>query len=317
MTNKMEIERVPLNKNWKDILELQYAKPTFKSNLEGKVTVYPIEYPSWDSYLEWVLKLKPVEGSRLSSIEARGEYWYGPDAGSWEETVNLGRYGWYKKADKFKKMVGPLVEKISNLIPRDEYFFDMEGVDFDVAKVIIGEPEQWLQHTTVLSPGKGRKIFKIITTISGNCHLSAEQLEWRGTAAMALAECLEIAGFGTEIVRACVDRSQEENYCYLGLTTVKRADETLDLPRLAFAIAHPASFRRLDFRIIESIPGLCESSCGWGGYGRAVDLPKEIIGGSDVIAIGYDDNIDQIDSQESAFNWVLAQLKAQGVDVDV
>ena len=55
---------------------------------------------------------------------------------------------------------------------------------------------------------------------------------------------------------------------------IKDYNETLDLQRLSFPIAHPSMFRRFGFRVTESVEGL--KSTNWPyGYGRSIETDQE------------------------------------------
>ena len=98
---------------------------------------------------------------------------------------------------------------------------------------------------------------------------------------------------------------KRDNYQLMTIE-LKQAGQPLDLDRLSFALAHPASLRRLTFAAYESFPYGSDS-----GYGQ----PKEYSTGADVyIGCSMHGQPKWIDT-EAATEWIFKQLKDQGVSI--
>tara|TARA_R110002020_G_scaffold133429_4_gene297773 strand:+ start:173 stop:994 length:822 start_codon:yes stop_codon:yes gene_type:complete len=95
-------------------------------------------------------------------------------------------------------------------------------------------------------------IVKIYADIGATANTEGSAMIRKGSAIVALIDQIEQSGQRVELI-AC-QRTDTKGYGYDEqriFITVKRADEVLDLDRIAFALAHPSMLRRVCFRIME------------------------------------------------------------------
>jgi hypothetical protein len=111
-------------------------------------------------------------------------------------------------------------------------------------------------------------IVKIYADVGATSSTEASAMIRKGSAIVALIDQIEQSGQRVELI-AC-QRTNTRGYEYDEqriFITVKRADEVLDLDRIAFALAHPSMLRRVCFRIMEFTYSGYVS-----GYGRVEDF---------------------------------------------
>jgi hypothetical protein len=140
-----------------------------------------------------------------------------------------------------------LPEGVQGLVQTIRY--DVAGDDVNVGRYLDGEPECMANYETEL--GHGNRCVVVSINGSMSADISADLIENRGAAVCALIDCLESAGYRTEV------------HVYTGVrqvnvpvvnVCVKQAQDRLDLTRLAYCLAHPSFLRRQVFRFLETFP---------------------------------------------------------------
>jgi len=263
-------------------------------------------YWHFRSYPEFLAECKSTHGSSHTNEDS----WTG--GASYPQAVQLAQTGWPEGTAKVKKFSGELIEEIKSQIVRDEIVYDVEGVDFDLPRVLEGEPEAWIKFEENHTVGNtGRKIIKLVFNGAANCNVSSSEMIAKGAAAAALIELLELAGHRVEVILS-YGVYENGNYFFPRIT-IKEPDQFLDIDKLAFTLAHPAAFRRLYFSFAESRPDDLPDKMGVGsGYGSTTNmLDKDrgdiYIPGGD---LGFDEN-----ELKKAENWILKNLSSQGVQI--
>lgn len=268
-----------------------------------------ITFQTWGEYLTQC-ELPPADGAAQSSIRENSS-WAG--GGTYESTMNLARFGWHEGERDILAIARTLESAVLPGIVREDWNYEVEGVTFDVARYLEGEPEHWvkIEESEQDNP---QKHVKIVYNTAASCGVSAETITARGAAVAALVECLEFSGKRVELWSA---QGIDENYRqpdrggFEVLVKVKAYDQPLDLARVAFALSHPGMLRRLGFRMIEQErPDLTHMSYGYPGE----------------VATSEDDNlyIGEMMYGEGDWNspayvkhWLLATLAAQGVTLNL
>lgn len=170
----------------------------------------------------------------------------------WGGTLALaGSNGWPDGSKKVKKLADSFISSVGSKMILPEFSPAVTGEFFDVASVLSGEPECWLERSESEQEITGAgKIYSLVADMCCSSTVDASALELRGAALIAIAQLLELAGHQTEIT-AFVDGIR---YGCDGLRvriTVKHAGQPFDIDRLALLLAHPAGFRRIGFRLLE------------------------------------------------------------------
>lgn len=218
------------------------------------------EFQSWHEFVEcatdeslYAWKTKMRASHEADSENKRGQLigtkmpWHG--TATWDECVRMAtRTGW----PEGRKM---LEESLAIVRPRPEPFRSIEmsvaGAFPMVPNYCAGDPE-----CMVIDPGAdmrhSRPIIRIDFNNWTNAYVKPEDMMLRGAAVVSLAETLERHGYSTEL--RIVGNSRAGNTDFRYSIVFKKAGEPLDLDRAAFAIAHPATMRRLCFAILEQHP---------------------------------------------------------------
>lgn len=137
--------------------------------------------------------------------------------------------------------------------------YDVTGAYLDVAEYCAGEPEHWIQPPSEAE----QPIIRIGVSTGRSASVSAEACMNRGAAVLSAINALELDGFRCELW--AVDCDGCHNGLHINRTLIKAADAGWSPHSVAFAIAHPAYSRRLNFRKMECHSVLNRETNG--GYG--------------------------------------------------
>jgi hypothetical protein len=211
------------------------------------------EFDSWWSFAACAsdLRLRQWHEYNCASHESGDRYggrsWHGTS--TFDEAVDMAlRRGWPEGRELLR-------ESIVAVRPKPKVY---ESLEFEVAGAFpcvplycAGDP-QWM----VSDPGANFRMAKPIVRIDYNNWVHAgvdvKSMMLRGAAIVSLADTLERQGFSVEL--RIIGNSKQiygGRKVFRYSIVYKRAGEPLDLDRAAFAIAHPASMRRLAFAILE------------------------------------------------------------------
>jgi hypothetical protein len=207
---------------------------------------------------ELIATLKAIDAN-----PAMSEYSCRRAANSWSgrmsltQAIHCTEFGW---------MEAPSVHSVTipdsaGLIPDTDYNYEVTGEILDIASYLTGVPEHWLQSTPVERPMGN--VIRLAVEIGGLHNVTAQQLENRGQAIIALIHSLELAGYSIElnIVRAFT--SGRSGLMYRVLIPVKAAGEALDMMRLQFMIGNAAFYRKCLFGLTEHLQGSMGKQDTW------------------------------------------------------
>lgn len=228
-------------------------------------------------------------------------------------TVKLATQGWPEGAAQCAAVATRLGDVASSRITQPEPFYDVTGLDLDVAEYLSGRPECWLDARETYSPASG-SVVKIVVSVGVSWAISNEQMIRRGIAIAAATSALEAAGRSVELwVALAVASKPGAKPVALARVCVKRAGQPLDLGVVSFASAHPAMLRRLGFAWLDhcteqGVKGVASRN----GYGYPADPPAEYLG--DVLAPSITSGVTPDDDEILA--WVAEVLASQGIETD-
>jgi hypothetical protein len=277
-------------------------------------------FESWGDFVNFSATRKPASciGSHIPASRKTGDDGY-MDRAKWTgtrdfaEAQKLAIEGWPEGASQVKALAEALLNKVTTLIERQQIQYDVTGNDFDISLVNEGIPECWYRfETDEVQSGAGTKIIRFTFNCCASAGVSAEVLIARGSAAAALVEALEYAGFRVEITLydSVGYNNRKSQLC--SKIPVKEANQPLDRDRLAFTLAHPSVLRRLCFGAWEGHEEFMQHEFR-SGYGNVIDITKEEQG--DVHISSAHLNSVQWSNPESAVEWILEELKRQGVNL--
>ena len=188
----------------------------------------------------------------------------------WDGAWKLARRGWpdgLKKLKAKRDLLQLPAQSDQDYAPRP-YYSDA-GDEVELGRFLEGEPECWQDWQPEVVPTFG-KVARIVVNCAASAGVSADEFFERGAAACVLADALETLGIRCEIW-ALPKCSEKRGHTFEAWVPVKRADESLELDRVAFMLAHPAFMRRMGFRLLEQL-----SASDFRPFQSGYGMPKEI-----------------------------------------
>lgn len=227
---------------------------------------------------------------------------------TFQEAVDLSA-GWTEGADRIEKVRVSISGKGKNL-RREVVQREVGPGTISMGHYLQGHPQPMtvIRDRNAIGRGHGR-IVRVYVNIAASRNIKTSVIERRGAAILALVDALQRAGRRVEVtVVQCVTNG---SYGLEQHVTVKRAEARLNLPSLAFALAHPSMLRRLCFAADENI-GKEEfmRRCGivYGFPADMIDRPK------DAIYLGQMGGGErQWKTDDAAAAWVTSEAAKQGV----
>ena len=241
----------------------------------------------WDSMGAFVQQMKqPAVGHpACNGSEQNNPSWSG--SSNYQQAIDWAEKGWLEGLERIKAMTGALKklegDKADRHIPR----FCESGDEVDIGRFVSGEPENMIDFDVVQVPAAGR-VVKLVVNISASCGVSADAMFRRGAAAVMLADLIEQSGLRSEIVVVSGGTRSGQGPDGVDFrVTVKRADQPLELDRVAFMLASPAAFRRLMFRAYEQLTTEeFNKHIGW-AYTTPMNIKVEGEGNIEVDSLQY------------------------------
>lgn len=253
------------------------------------------------------------------------EYWTREDKSffgcSMKEALTLARTGWNEGAER----VAPLLDKVRTERPTARRItrYDVAGTYPVVPRYLAGNPLAMRRHE--ISRTNKQPIITLVCSASAPWTVSTEVFNSIACAAAAVTDRLEDAGFRVEIItgrressdgQGTVEATGENNalgYRSEVFFRAKAADETPNLARLAFALAHPGIFRRILFAVTEMHPDYDKSMQSVQGYAIALAAVKDRPAGTYVLpALAHLQKVSKEGDPLKIFDEVISTLKAQG-----
>ena len=226
-------------------------------------------------------------------------------------------HGWPEGAAKVRSVS----ERVKQAIPdsalnafRPQQIWDVTGLSLDVATFLDGQPECFMDE---IIPERGdhvdgNGIVRISINLWASCGITPEELQTLGVFVAALADVLETIGYSAQIdgiICSATDHDVEGKMVKRPLVItfpIKRYDEALEIDRLPFILAHPASLRQLGFHVMDVVGSRASY------YGSPCKLPAGYAGDVLVNALEWRSHEDY-DTAKA----ILGQLKALGIDLDL
>lgn len=263
-----------------------------------------VKFATWGDFLEFV-DGEPLPGSDCSSQRSSYDF---TGTESFAEARKLAQHGWTEGTERVRSIVRRLEARLLHRIVREDVNYDVEGMGFDVARYIEGEPEHWVRLEESTMQEDSHRHVKVIVHGGALGDVSTETMLAKGAVAAALVELLEFAGHNVELHHvAAVEKKRGAGLYFASWIRLKAYDQPLDMDRVAFALAHPSMHRRLTFKVRER----CDAALTQWSYGATEDCdPKD---GSLYVPSARSGDIWTNPAKAEAF--VVAALASQGVIV--
>lgn len=215
-------------------------------------------------------------------------------------------------------MVDKLFDAIAPRLPRAVDFRRRrtradQGDELDIHAVNRGALDKaW--SVTKRKAHQGSGLVRIAVDICGNADVTAEQLRWRGIAALALSRAMTKAGYSVEIVAGQAGARAFQGRPDVGVitVTVKPRYAILDTATLAASLCMPGFFRYLGFMsIVRQADDLGADVNS--GLGSAVKLESVLPAAEKISQVVVPETVN---NEYSAILWIRETLAMlQGVTV--
>ena len=254
-----------------------------------------------------------LEGSR-STGNPLAPYWHGASK-TWAEELQNAETGWVAGAEAIEKAFEDIRPKATQVHQEIAYSNHGPGT-WDMGRLIQGHPEPWMvwQDTEIITDrAVANGVISLGLNIGQNAGVSADTRFQIGALVLALIDCLERSGKRCELTlfnAITGTHGSEINMSVL----VKKADDPLHMPNLAFAFANAGCQRRLCFSIRETMEEGIRKMCGIpnGGYGSTNPSWND---GKCTMVPGLSRNFN-IMSETEARRWLKETCKEFGVFIE-
>lgn len=273
--------------------------------LEPSDSVRIEKYDTWPEFIRRSEdNSKPEEEAMSRRHDERGKPWAGTH--TYAEALELAQCGWSKGVKLADTQAHELETRLYSLIERPVIEYDLTGEVLDVGRYCSNEPEHWGVFKTELVEGHGTKHISIVVNGAASAGVDTQVIMRRGAAVVALCHLLELAGHRTQVKLAI---AVEFKPWYYGIEVpLKTFSESLDMDKLAYAVAHPSCLRRHFFSTAEQTPAKFVEQLHftrYGSYGR----PTETQGDQGDIYLPcmmYSDA--RWETPEQATDWIKKEL---------
>jgi hypothetical protein len=201
---------------------------------------------------------KPLNALQSSRTDREPE-WSGTR--TFEEALTLAREGWPEGRDKLMNAVAA-AQSSPTMSP--SFTMDVAGAYPIAAIAAAGDPCSMVDLTPV--EDRVRPIIRLVVMRNGSAAYGISDFTNYGAAVLSYIEGLEGAGFRIEIEMGFCGKYDDGTRHYIGVI-IKRAEEPIELDKLAFCLTHGAMFRRICFAVKESTDGVWQKLGGTYGYG--------------------------------------------------
>ena len=250
--------------------------------VEAGSGVWSVSFPNWLAFVNWAEHGECQVGEELRySRHSEDEYgrtgWYGGPI--WPKALELARNGWPEGLKRMKEQVQLLQEFLPPKKLELEPALAMVGPGvLDRGRYNQGHPKPWrVRRPTNQVTDLTGKVVKILYNVGALGYVTADQMFEKGAMVCALIDLLERSNRRVEL--AIVSLAGAGRLAVRVEVLVKRPQDPLDMDRLAFALAHASTLRRLVFSFREQAPLEYRKAMGIGtsypSYGSSGDCPEE------------------------------------------
>lgn len=184
---------------------------------------------------------------------------------NFDSAVRMAQNGWPEGAARVQKALKAFMPAT----PAPDTKVDFYGFRPHVPRFCAGAPDSMIRHTPRPDAGSGR-VLTLIVPVNALGSVDATYMANFGVAVAQYVNQLETNDTRVELI-ACMVSSVSGWRCAHSWI-VKHADQPLDLAVVAFAIGHPAMFRRLGFAARERSACPPTSHYGYTADAKAADI---------------------------------------------
>ena len=271
---------------------------------------YVTRFISWNALLKFISKRDRNHGAADESQKTTSPDWYGTRTLS--GATDLAVSGWDKGLEKIKAFAEQIADQVEQAVDtrrRIKIESSFVGGAVNVGRFVQGQPKHMIGIRTEKLQGDKERAVRIGVQCWNACGSNADAIMRRGSACAALIDELETMGFRCELdaVYHCNTANGSDSL----IVNLKRSEEPVSLAKLAFALAHPSSFRRICFATYERYSDKAHSeTITQGAYGQNKSkFSRQIADDYDVCVDATTYNVDTFGSDKNATNWIVEQIK--------
>lgn len=229
---------------WRQERELTF--PTVR--LEGKVWL--VEVDSIEQLLHWSENAPQVWKAEPQSRKVTDDRTSWTRTRTFEDAIRLARDGWAEGRELMEKVLADY-RPPQYQAPTPKLSWDVAGATPDVPRYVAGAPDAMIPPDD--SVRQQKPIIRLVVHITYAHSVSPQAIINWGAGMVSHIHRLEAAGAQVEVTGVWYSTpSHGDSGPQVAIRfPLKRADQALNLERLAFWLAHPASFRRIEFSCLE------------------------------------------------------------------
>jgi hypothetical protein len=196
-------------------------------------------------------RLPSLSGAVSSKREGRDEEEFSGTR-NFEQALDLAEKGW---AEGRNKLMTAMATAQASPAFTPAITMDVAGAYPIAALAAAGDPCSMVDLAPV--EDRVRPVVRLLIQRAGSAAYDVKEFMNYGAAIMSYVEGLEGAGFRCEIT-VCFASDFHSDGDQFMTVLVKRAEEPIELDRMAFVMVHPSMFRRIAFAVCEATEGLSD-----------------------------------------------------------
>lgn len=191
-----------------------------------------------------------------------------------DDAIEICEKGWAEKAKRLTTKIKTYTTT-SDFTKYQKRFVDQAGFQPIVPLYLAGMPNNMMNSKF---DQKKQKIITITKSVGYRGEVSSRQIEEESLKTLSIVQMLESKGYRINLNICNTWRASNNNTITLKVN-IKKANEKLNISKVAFPLTHPSMLRRLIFRFREIIPE--NEGVGGSMYDKhsnmaAIDPKKEI-----------------------------------------
>lgn len=242
-----------------------------------KTNHYKFEFQNMGEFIKYLRDNDSVEktySDRYEQTYSNSRYaWYGST--NLDDAIEICEKGWSEKAKRLTTKIKTYTTT-SDFTKYQKRFIDQAGFQPIVPLYLAGMPNNMMNSRF---EQKKQKIITITKSIGYRGEVSLRQIEEESLKTLSIIQMLESKGYRVNL-NVCNTWNANRNKITLKVN-IKKANEKLNISKVAFPLTHPSMLRRLIFRFREITSEHDCSDAGASLYDKlsniaAIDPKKEI-----------------------------------------
>lgn len=219
---------------------------------------------------------------------------------TYDGAVRMAQEGWNEGAARMQEALKAFLP----LTPRPDVRNDFYGHTPNVPRFCAGAPDSMIRHVKDARQGMG-KVLTLYVPVNAMANVSADCMANFGLGVAQYVNQLETDGHRVELHGAICSLVSDHRVTHT--FQLKQAGQYLDLAVIAFAIGHPAMFRRLGFAVRERCDVREDYSYGRPEHLTLTDLIEPAPGA--IILNGMRDADCYAPTPEAALEYITKQIE--------